>query len=182
MTSTEAYSNSTRGRALALTLVLAAAGCGHDAKPPAAPDAEPLPAAAPPAAPPPRASLEISESIRQKCDLPNTPVDAPQFDYDEAALRPRGEGILEDLARCLREGNMKGQTISVVGHADPRGSEEYNFSLGQKRAQAAADYLEEHGVPSSSIWVKSRGEQDASGTNEQEWQLDRNVQIAEKAP
>jgi outer membrane protein OmpA-like peptidoglycan-associated protein len=162
-----------------------ATGCGHDAKPAVAANTDIVPMDAPvPVAvsQPLQGSVQISEGVRQKCDLPDTPSDAPQFDFDEAALRPRGEGILEQLARCLQSGNMMGQTISVVGHADPRGSEEYNYSLGEQRARAAADYLQQRGVPSSQIAVESRGEEDASGHDEQSWQLDRNVQIAEKSP
>ncbi len=155
-------------------------GCSHDSKPAVT---------ATPTAPPPQAatsstssqaSIEVSESLRKRCDLPNEPAEAPQFDFDQAALRPRGEGILEGLARCMLDGNMKGQSIAVVGHADPRGSDSYNFALGERRAQAAADYLKGHGVPSEQVWIKSRGEKDATGSSEQEWQLDRNVQIAEK--
>ncbi len=156
-------------------------GCSHDAKPAVGTteNASPSQAAATPSMST-QASIEVSESLRKRCDLPNEPAAAPQFDFDEAALRPRGEGILEGLARCMLDGNMKGQSIAVVGHADPRGSDSYNFALGNRRAQAAADYLKAHGVASSQVWVTSRGEQDATGSGEQAWQLDRNVQIAEK--
>lgn len=180
-------SNLSRSISAALSLAaLLTVGCGREAKPAAAANAEvqapPQPAPTESVAPEHHSSLEISESVRQKCNLPNEPREAPQFDYDEAALRPRGQGILDELARCLKAGGMTGQSIIVVGHADSRGSEDYNMALGEKRARAAADYLERQGVSPAQLSVVSRGEQDASGGNEREWQLDRNVQIAEKSP
>jgi len=164
-------------------LVLWGVGCSHESKVAVAPDPAPAPTQATQSAaatPTNQDSIEVSASLRQRCDLPSTPTEAPRFDFDDAALRPRGRSILDGLAHCMLEGNMKDQSVTVVGHTDPRGSEDYNFSLGARRAQAAASYLSSQGVSESHVWVKLRGEQDATGDSEKEWQLDRNVQIAEK--
>jgi outer membrane protein OmpA-like peptidoglycan-associated protein len=154
--------------------------CSHDAPPPKTPEA-PLRAPEPVAqkAPPQPAYLVVSESIRVKCGVPETPADSPQFDFDDAALRPRGEGILDSIAACMRDGSLKGQGVTIIGHTDPRGADQYNQELGMERANAAKDYLTGHGVTTSSITVKSRGEQDATGTDSSSWQIDRRVEIEE---
>lgn len=173
--------NSSRVASLIATgLPLLLMACGHEPRPAAAPMS-----AAPPSAPvasarPARqATIEVSESVRQKCDLPETPREAPQFDFDESALRPRGEGILDDVANCLTTGPMRDESVVLTGRADPRGADDYNFNLGMQRAQAAAEYLKAKGVPSGRIDLRSRGEADANGTDEDTWQLDRRVSIDE---
>jgi peptidoglycan-associated lipoprotein len=67
--------------------------------------------------------------------------------------------------------------MKLVGHADPRGEVEYNFGLGQERAGSVAEFLKERGVPSSRMVTSSRGEIEATGTEEMSWARDRRVQI-----
>ncbi|HEX4355420.1 MAG TPA: OmpA family protein [Polyangiales bacterium] len=55
----------------------------------------------------------------------------------------------------------------------------YNQELGMGRANAAKDYLTAHGVTGSAVTVRSRGDQDATGTDASSWQLDRRVDIEE---
>ncbi|HEU5074381.1 MAG TPA: OmpA family protein [Polyangiaceae bacterium] len=121
--------------------------------------------------------VNVSEELRRECQLPDAPADAPKFDYDEAALRPRGRDILQDVAGCLKGGPMQGRAVTIVGRTDPRGPQEYNQELALDRAQAARDYLVAQGVPEGQIQVVSRGEQGAQGTNEESWALDRRVDI-----
>ena len=121
--------------------------------------------------------IVVEESVRKACNLPNDEQTAPKFDYDKAELRPRGEGILDDVARCLTEGAMKGESITIVGHADPRGTEDYNQQLGRRRAEGARDYLTAHGLSSDRIRVESLGESAASGTDETSWATDRRVEV-----
>jgi hypothetical protein len=47
--------------------------------------------------------FKVGESVRMNCNLPDTPTASPQFDFDHAALRPRGMGILDGTATCPRE-------------------------------------------------------------------------------
>lgn len=126
-------------------------------------------------------SFIISDSLRKKCSLPESADKSPQFDFDEAALRPRGEGILDSIAACVTTGSMKGEGLTITGHTDPRGSAEYNQSLGMQRANAARDYLASKGVASTEMTVTSRGEQDAEGQSESGFQLDRRVEIDERS-
>jgi outer membrane protein OmpA-like peptidoglycan-associated protein len=134
-----------------------------------------------PAAPAEPAQIVVSATVRSKCDVPDTSSEAPQFDFDDTSLRPRGMGILDTVAQCMREGSLKGEQVTIVGHTDPRGSEDYNRQLGMLRAEAARDYLTAKGVPAEAVAVKSRGEQDATGEQAGEWQLDRRVEIQQTA-
>lgn len=149
--------------------------CSKTAPPPSVAAEQPptQPSAAPPG------QIVVSTSVRTKCDLPDTTGEAPQFDFDDTSLRPRGMGILDQLALCMREGALKGQRVTIVGHTDPRGSEDYNRRLGTLRAEVARDYLTGKGVPSEGVAVTSRGEQDATGEGPGAWQQDRRVEIQE---
>lgn len=160
-------------------LVLSA--CSHDQPPPRAPTAA-APSAAPIAQkPPPQDNLfKVSPAVQAKCNLPNTPTGSPQFDFDDAGLRPRGMGILDGIATCVREGALKGEGVTITGHTDPRGSNSYNQDLGMRRADATRDYLVSKGVASTDISVQSRGKQDATGDEAAGWQLDRRVEIDER--
>lgn len=126
--------------------------------------------------------IQLSEGVRSRCNLPETPTQSPQFDFDESALRERGMGILDGVARCMLEGSLKDETVTIVGHADPRGSEEYNQGLGLRRAESAREYLMKQGLPAARFLVRSRGEQEAQGTGPGSWQLDRRVGIEESTP
>lgn len=128
-------------------------------------------------APSSTAYVQVEESSSTTCSLPNDEERAPKFDYDEATLRPRGEGILDGVAACLTDGPMKGETVTVIGHADPRGSDEYNQKLGEKRARAASGYLTAHSVDASRIRIDSRGEEAATGQDEASWKRDRRVEV-----
>jgi peptidoglycan-associated lipoprotein len=134
-------------------------------------------AAPPPPKPEPYNYIIVEEAVRTTCRLPNDEEKAPKFDYDQADLRPRGKNILDAVATCLTEGPMKGESITIIGHADPRGSEDYNLELGKKRAEAARDYLASKGLGSDRIRVESRGESVATGTEESSWATDRRVEV-----
>lgn len=167
--------------ALSLAFLL---GCSHNDKQPqvASVDRTPPSASAPqPPAPESKVSsngnLNISERVRERCSLPDEPEDSPQFDYDDAGLRDRGKRILNGVAECMTNGAMTGEPLTIVGHADPRGTEDYNQDLAMQRAEAARDYLLSRGVPLARMTVESRGERDATGTDESSWQLDRRIDI-----
>lgn len=155
-------------------------GCSRDARS-TAPEMEPAmtPASAEKSnvAAEPNNYIVVADDVRKACNLPNDEQKAPKFNYDEAQLRPRGEGILDGVARCLTEGAMKGESITIVGHADPRGTEEYNRQLGRRRAESARDYLTAHGLGSERIRVESLGESSASGTDEAGWATDRRIEV-----
>jgi outer membrane protein OmpA-like peptidoglycan-associated protein len=169
--------------ALATAPVLLVIACTHDQPKAMAPTASTVaaPTPAPVAATPPDASFNVSDAVRAKCNLPDNPTDSPQFDFDQADLRPRGMGILDGIATCLQKGSMKGEGVTVTGHTDPRGSDSYNEDLGMRRANTARDYLVSKGIASADITVTSRGKLDATGGEAAGWQLDRRVAIDERS-
>ena|SRR5450631_570063 len=120
-------------------------------------------------------TIQISEDFRRECQLPNAPQEAPHFDYADATLRARGANILDDVAKCLSEGPLKGRAMTIIGRTDPRGSAAYNKQLSANRAEAARSYLVQRGVTASNVRIVARGEQGAMGKDEETWALDRRV-------
>ena len=65
----------------------------------------------------------------------------------------------------------------VVGHADPRGEDEYNMTLGGLRSGNVSKEVIKAGLPEAQSESSSRGEMDAKGTDEASWKADRRVDI-----
>jgi peptidoglycan-associated lipoprotein len=122
-------------------------------------------------------AVRLSEEILRECRFPADPNDLPLFDVDQATLRPRGRDVLADVANCMKDGPLQQRTITIIGRADPRGTDDHNHELGANRAEATRTYLIQHGVSEQKVLVVSRGEEGASGTNEQGWALDRRVDL-----
>ena len=79
------------------------------------------------------------------------------FDFDRAELRPEDARILDANARWLVA--RPGTLILIEGHADTRGTNEYNLSLGETRARVTRDQLVARGVAASRITILSYGEE-----------------------
>lgn len=98
------------------------------------------------------------------------------FDFDQSSLTPQSRALL--LAHADR---LKGASVSVrlEGHADERGSREYNMALGERRANAVRDFLVVQGVNASSLEVVSYGEERpaVSGSGESSWSQNRRVEV-----
>jgi outer membrane protein OmpA-like peptidoglycan-associated protein len=116
--------------------------------------------------------LVFAGSLAQACG------EAPRvhFEVDSAKVRDVAEDKLSDLARCLNEGPLEGDPITITGHADPRGTDEYNRSLGLDRANAVAQELVARGVDASRFDTYSLGEFLAS-EHPEDWDTDRRVVI-----
>lgn len=124
--------------------------------------------------------LAVSDAIAAACGIaprPDTKTVAPAFDYDSAALDQEDRELLAQIARCLTDGPLKGRAVTLIGRADPRGEQEYNMTLGVSRADAVKRYLVDLGVGRERMRATSRGELDATGTNEEGWAKDRRVDI-----
>ncbi len=78
-----------------------------------------------------------------------------KFDFDKADLRPESRELLSRIAGILY--TAEDFTITVSGHTDARGAEEYNQQLSERRAQAVADYLIEAGLSSELFTVQGLG-------------------------
>lgn len=113
----------------------------------------------------------------RECRLPTAPAELPRFELDQATLRGPDKNVLDDVANCLTEGPLQNRTITIIGRADPRGSEAHNHELGASRAEAARNYLLAKGVSEKKVLVISRGEEGASGTAEEAWSLERRVDL-----
>jgi len=88
------------------------------------------------------------------------------FDYDQADLRAEAKERLRKAAEWLTQGPNRSVVFRIEGQCDPRGTEEYNIGLGERRAQAAREFLVSLGVEQSRIQTVSYGEERASGTSE----------------
>ena len=79
------------------------------------------------------------------------------FETDSTDLTQQAQGTLEKQARWLAQ--YPRYSITVEGHADERGTREYNFALGAKRAEVTKNYLVARGVPSSRFRTISYGKE-----------------------
>jgi len=100
------------------------------------------------------------------------------FAYDSSQVNPEEAGKCEKVASHLMKGKSNG--VIVEGHADERGSREYNLALGERRALAVRDYLISLGVDPAIIQTKSYGEEmpDDMGHDENAWRKNRRVVFA----
>ncbi len=120
--------------------------------------------------------LHVSDAIARACGLPRT-ESAPRFDFDSTTIAPEDRDLLAAIARCVVDGALRGQSLALVGRADPRGEDEYNMSLGESRADTVQRYLHDLGVRPDHVRATSRGKMDAKGTDEASWAVDRRVDI-----
>jgi peptidoglycan-associated lipoprotein len=121
-------------------------------------------------------SLHVSDELARLCDLPKQQY-APSFEFDSDAIGDQDRAVLSALAHCLSDGALKGRGLALTGRADPRGEPEYNMSLGESRADSVRRYLHDLGVQAERLRATSRGEMDATGTDEAGWAQDRRVDI-----
>ena len=95
------------------------------------------------------------------------------FDYDVAVIREDQRAKMDAKATVLRE--EAAVTLRIVGHADERGSTEYNLALGMRRAQSIKDYLAGFGIAADRLQIQSMGEERplAQGHDEAAWSRNR---------
>lgn len=98
------------------------------------------------------------------------------FGFDQSTLTPQSRAALTRVAASLRTSTGN---IRVEGHADERGTREYNIALGERRANGVRDFLVLQGVSASRIESISYGEERpaTNGTGERVWSQNRRVEI-----
>jgi peptidoglycan-associated lipoprotein len=98
------------------------------------------------------------------------------FDFDEATLTAESRASLDAAAPALK---AAGVSVRLEGHADERGTPEYNLALGERRAQAVANYLGLQGVDAAKLEVISYGEEKPvmTGSDEASWAKNRRVEL-----
>ncbi|MAV17261.1 MAG: peptidoglycan-associated lipoprotein [Gammaproteobacteria bacterium] len=99
------------------------------------------------------------------------------FDFDQYTLSSKSIQTLRSIAQVMEDN--KDLEITVSGHADERGTREYNLALGQRRGEAVRDYLLLNGISKNRITVKSYGEEYplVKGSNESSWAKNRRAEI-----
>jgi peptidoglycan-associated lipoprotein len=102
------------------------------------------------------------------------------FDFDEFQVKDEFKPVIAAHADYLSKN--RGRQIVIEGHADERGSSEYNLALGQKRAEAVRRSLELSGVSDKQIETVSFGEEKAraQGSDEAAWAQNRRADIVYK--
>lgn len=95
------------------------------------------------------------------------------FDYDSSVLSYEAQGVMERQATWLKE--YTDVNVTVEGHADERGTREYNLALGERRAAAAKKYLVSLGVPANRVTTISYGKERPAvvGSNPSAWSQNR---------
>ncbi|HEX6314322.1 MAG TPA: OmpA family protein [Gemmatimonadaceae bacterium] len=99
------------------------------------------------------------------------------FDYDAAEIRGDARAALDAKLPILRAN--PGLQIRISGHADERGSDQYNDALGQQRAASAKRYLTDNGIDGARIAIVSYGEQRPAsmGSDESAWSRNRRAEF-----
>jgi peptidoglycan-associated lipoprotein len=152
-------------------LAIALAACAH------APQVRPNHVAAPAASAPQPTASPIA--IEPSPALPDgTPPSAPiYFGFDDALLSRAAEGELDRLGDYLHA--HPAARVAISGHTDERGTEEYNLALGDRRAQAAREYLQRLGIDGARLRTISYGKLRpvATGHDEAAWRQNRRDEI-----
>jgi len=120
-----------------------------------------------------RAADEAAAAARAAEEVRNMVTAMIHFDYDKSNVRGEDAGILDQKVAILQAN--PDLRIRVGGHCDERGSDEYNLALGNRRAQAAKQYLVSHGIDASRIETQSWGEERPAvdGHDEGAWSQNR---------
>jgi len=100
------------------------------------------------------------------------------FDTDQSTVREDGRATLNKQAEWLKK--YTNYQITVEGHCDERGTREYNLALGERRANAARQYLVAQGIPAARIKTISYGKErpDPVGSDEAAWARNRRAVTA----
>ncbi len=117
----------------------------------------------------------LSGSSSLEGDLLNSRV--IYFDYDSSNLTADSEAVVQAHAQYLS--GATGVNIILEGHADERGTREYNLALGEDRGKAVANLMQALGVSSARIQTISYGEERpvSLGSDDSAWSLNRRVEI-----
>ena len=99
------------------------------------------------------------------------------FDFDTAEIKPEARDVLVAHAQFLA--NNPGQKVRLEGHADERGTKEYNLALGERRANAVQRFLVVNGASRGQMETVSYGEEKPAvmGSTESAWAQNRRVEL-----
>lgn len=102
------------------------------------------------------------------------------FDYDSSSMRADMRSIMDANANYLKK--YRTSKVVVEGHCDERGTNEYNYALGARRAEAAKSYLVTQGINPSRLNTVSFGEDRPlkTGSGESVWYMNRRAEFMKK--
>ena len=162
-------------------VMVLSAGCGRK-QPPVQPQPEPprqeqTQPQPQPSTPPAANPNENAEREAERRRILSILEQVVHFDYDEATIRSDAQEQLGAKAQVLRANPQV--RIRIEGHADERGSLEYNLALGMRRANAVRDYLMGFGIEASRFDVHSFGEDRpmTQGSGESVWSMNRRAEF-----
>lgn len=114
------------------------------------------------------ADLETNECLRQR---------VVYFDFDQAEIKGEAQAVLACHGKYLSD--VPGSRMTLEGHADERGSREYNLGLGERRGNAVSSALQANGGSAAQITVNSYGEErpTCSDSDENCWAKNRRVEV-----
>jgi peptidoglycan-associated lipoprotein len=149
---------------LALAVLIAAPGCKKNPPQPIPLPPPPVAPATPPPAPAPEPEIApvLSDYDRMKV-MDSAALEQLgllgdiNFDYDSADIREGDKATLARNAETLKKYDF--MKITIEGHADERGTVEYNLALGERRSRNASDYLAQLGVPPDRMKTVSYGKE-----------------------
>jgi peptidoglycan-associated lipoprotein len=164
-------------RSLALVVLVLGVACGKKA-----PEVAPEPTSSSPGPttgtnpsppPPPPATGDPGAAARERENLLRILQQPIHFEYDRDEIRPDDAAILDQKAGVMLANPVL--RIRIAGHADERGSDEYNLVLGTRRATSAKRYLEAKGIDGSRVEIVSFGEERPAdaGSSEDAWARNR---------
>jgi peptidoglycan-associated lipoprotein len=172
--------------AVVLIAAVGSAACGRNPKPtppapaPTAPPPPTTPAAPPPPPPAPApkpAPAPTEEEVFKNKTLEQLNAEKPlgdvNFLYDSTDLSDEARAVLQKNVEWMKK--WTSTKVMVEGHADSRGTNEYNLALGERRADAVRDYLVSLGLATDRLTIVSKGEEQPTCSEETEacWQQNR---------
>jgi peptidoglycan-associated lipoprotein len=158
---------------LALGLVAACGGKKVEDAPPPAPEMTRAPAT------PPAPSPVAVDTVRAAPDTrPTTLAERIHFALNRSDLSPEARTTLAAKAEILRA--SPNVTLRISGHADERGSDEYNLALSKRRAAEAKRFLTQQGVDSMRLETVGYGEEQPLDPSETEpaWAMNRRAEFS----
>ena len=123
--------------------------------PPPPPPPTPTPTPTPP--PPPRVPTDDEIFAKKTLEQLTSELAVVLFEYDKADLTDEGRAALQRNADWLKR--WSSTRVMIEGHADSRGTNEYNLTLGERRASAAREYIISLGIPAARLTIVSKGEE-----------------------
>lgn len=157
---------------------LISAGCAKKPKP--EPVAEPEPPRMQQETPVAPAQPGVDEDAlrRQRIQARMSEVFKPiYFAYDQSTISPEGRATLQEIGNLMKEAPEI--TARIEGHADERGTNDYNLALGERRSKAINDYLTSFGIQGTRLSTISYGEEKPAmdGSDESAWAKNRRVEF-----